>query len=371
MSDRVVVADQRTGWKWYVVVLLLVLLGGYAIDFHIAWQAVAELPLVAAVTLYAWKQPRGLPALWRAYGIGYPAWVAFLLWVNSVPVSARNHWQQLLSSSEPILNVVDLAIEVGGYTLVFGPALIVVWRLGCGRELSLVRYGSRRVRVAAYVTFLTLLMIGAVARTAQQAMGQAQVPGQTQADKTLQGDILKYIRLMQQAYAPNCSYEIVDTKSLGVQDNAVLEEWVIRSCSSEVVYPIRLTPADIGGTHFTVSTPNAYVNSQNPAVPLNLNHFVPLGPHIQRPALFAGTYQDGGNVTNPRPQHSKYLETDHGGVTVVDRGAGFYLNLKIREQPSKPLYIRITWPNPGNLSDPLVNDAPFDGSYGEFRGQDT
>ncbi len=95
----------------------------------------------------------------------------------------------------------------------------------------------------------------------QEIQDGLKVPGQTSAGSVLQKDIIRTIRAMQHAYAPDCRYEIVDTRAAGVEENSVLEEWAIRSCEQEVVYPIKLTPVATGGTNFTISTPQAYVKN--------------------------------------------------------------------------------------------------------------
>lgn len=140
--------DRRVGWKIYAVLLPLIVVCGYALSVDIAWQAVMELPLLMAVALYAWKRPLGPRVIWRAYGIAYPAWIALSIWVDTIPGPTRRLWQQALASSEPIVTITDLAIEVLGSLLVLGPALLAVWRLGRGtagmdRETEKPRTGFR------------------------------------------------------------------------------------------------------------------------------------------------------------------------------------------------------------------------------------
>ena len=128
-------SGKRTTWKWYLAVLTLTMLVGYSLDAQVAWQAIMEIPLLIAIGLYAWKQPAGPPAFWRAYGIVYPMWILFLLWVNSISDGALLPWQRVFISSEPIRSLSDLAIEVTGDTFFLGPAIVAVWRLGRSREL--------------------------------------------------------------------------------------------------------------------------------------------------------------------------------------------------------------------------------------------
>ena len=128
-------SGKRTTWKWYLAILTLTMLVGYSLDSQVAWQAIIDIPLLIAIGLYAWKQPAGSPAFWRAYGIVYPMWVLFLLWVNSIPDGTLLPWQRVFISSEPIRSLSDLAIEVSGYTIFMGPAIVAVWRLGRSRDL--------------------------------------------------------------------------------------------------------------------------------------------------------------------------------------------------------------------------------------------
>lgn len=134
-SKSVKPSSKRTSWKWYLTVLTLTLLVGYSLDSQVAWQAIMEVPLLIAIALYAWRQPAGSPAFWRAYGIVYPVWIIFLLWVNSIPEGALLPWQHIFISSEPIRSLSDLTVEVAGSTIFMGPAIVAVWRLGRGCDL--------------------------------------------------------------------------------------------------------------------------------------------------------------------------------------------------------------------------------------------
>lgn len=127
-------SGKRTAWKWYLGVLTLTMIVGYSLDAQVAWQAIMDIPLLIAIGLYAWKRSAGSPAFWRNYGIVYPAWVLFLLWVNSIPDATLQPWQRVFISSEPIRSLSDLAIEVAGYTIFMGPAIVAVWRLGRSRD---------------------------------------------------------------------------------------------------------------------------------------------------------------------------------------------------------------------------------------------
>lgn len=122
--------SKRTGWKWYAVILTLVMVAGYSLDAKILWQAVFEIPVLTALFCYAWKRSVGTPAFWRNYTLGYLVWIVWLLCVNSIPEASLQPWQRVFVSSEPIRSTSDLLIEVIGYTLFMGPALVAMWRLG-------------------------------------------------------------------------------------------------------------------------------------------------------------------------------------------------------------------------------------------------
>ena len=126
--------SRRTGWKWYFGIFAFVLVVGYGLEPRTAWQIIAELPLLVGLWFYAWNRPAPVPECWRVLAVLYAFWVAFGLWVDSLPVSARQPWQQPFFSGEPIVTVGDLTIELCGYFFVVGPSLIATWRLGAGQS---------------------------------------------------------------------------------------------------------------------------------------------------------------------------------------------------------------------------------------------
>ena len=126
--------DRRLGWKIYAPVITGVLVVGYALDRSIAWQFACDIPLVAAAWLYAWKKTVGPRSCWKWYAVSYATWVAMLLWAAAVPEAARAPWQRLLAGSEPIKNLNDLLVEVSGYLVFEGPAMLAVYRLATPRD---------------------------------------------------------------------------------------------------------------------------------------------------------------------------------------------------------------------------------------------
>lgn|GEM_PF-2307355 len=92
------------------------------------------------------------------------------------------------------------------------------------------------------------------------AMAGPDVPGKTVADDVLKQDIVQRIDEIQKAMAPQCEYTIVDTRVKTVFEMSsgrkiVLEEWVVKNCGQEIVYPIELKERPGGGVDATVSLP--------------------------------------------------------------------------------------------------------------------
>jgi len=96
-------------------------------------------------------------------------------------------------------------------------------------------------------------------------------------------------------------------------------------------------------------------------------HWLPLGKRVRYPLYIKGTYSEGSNVTEPRPQESEYLKVRYGGIILVKQGAGFYLSTLVKKTPEKTLYIKIEYENPKDESNPLVNDMVFTPDYGGFN----
>lgn len=75
--------------------------------------------------------------------------------------------------------------------------------------------------------------------------------------------------------------------------------------------------------------------------------------------LISGVYKSGSNMTEPRPVESKYLKVNTGGVVIIRAGAGLFLNVAVKEKPTKDLYLVIEYENPQDPNAPLVNDQVF------------
>jgi hypothetical protein len=65
-----------------------------------------------------------------------------------------------------------------------------------------------------------------------------------------------------------------------------------------------------------------------------------------QPQFVTGTYQKGSNITEPRPCHSRFLQTTSGGIVIIGENAGYYLDTKVIEKPKNELYITIEYENP-------------------------
>lgn len=80
---------------------------------------------------------------------------------------------------------------------------------------------------------------------------------------------------------------------------------------------------------------------------------------VDLPIYVQGTYMKGSNVTEPKPQESKYLKVDNAGTVIVEAGVGFFLNVTIKKRPPTKYYITVEYPNPEDPARPLINDVPF------------
>ena len=81
------------------------------------------------------------------------------------------------------------------------------------------------------------------------------------------------------------------------------------------------------------------------------------GVSSSKQSLIHGVYQAGHNLTEPRPQRSEYLQTTGGGVAVVAKGSGLFLQTRVLKSPSRELYITVDYEGPGLTS--LSNDMIF------------
>ena len=92
----------------------------------------------------------------------------------------------------------------------------------------------------------------------EEPPGEPLVPGETRADPKMQGNLLRYIDLLQRNYARGCPYEVVDTKAVGKDSQGTHEEWVVKSCEDTVVYPITLKPAEGKVAEVAIQRPAAF-----------------------------------------------------------------------------------------------------------------
>ena len=81
--------------------------------------------------------------------------------------------------------------------------------------------------------------------------------------------------------------------------------------------------------------------------------------------MVRGTRTAGSNITEPSPRSSRYLETQHGGFAVVGKKVGPYLQVKVREAPANPLFIRVHYQT-ADKSRSLTNTAEFQPRSGGF-----
>jgi hypothetical protein len=73
-----------------------------------------------------------------------------------------------------------------------------------------------------------------------------------------------------------------------------------------------------------------------------------------------GTYQKGNNITEPRPQESKYLRTRMGGFEIIQGFAGLKLYIDVIKKPDQRLYTKAIIPNPKNSNAPFVYEHYID-----------
>jgi hypothetical protein len=64
----------------------------------------------------------------------------------------------------------------------------------------------------------------------------------------------------------------------------------------------------------------------------------------------------GSNITEPRPQKSKFFRTENAGFVVLEKGAAYYLQARVLKSPSSTHYIRVQYENPQDSVHPFVND---------------
>ncbi len=113
-----------------------------------------------------------------------------------------------------------------------------------------------RLPVLALLSLITF-----IAGCATPAVPNFNIPGQSSADAVLRADVSRMINFIEKSQAPRCSYKIVDTRVVGVEDTTVKEEWVVESCGQVIVYPVMLIPDPRGGSYYKVITPDFKLRS--------------------------------------------------------------------------------------------------------------
>ena len=86
-------------------------------------------------------------------------------------------------------------------------------------------------------------------------------------------------------------------------------------------------------------------------------------PTVVRPGdrVFSlGTYQEGNNLTEPRPRESTCLRTRMGGFEIVQGFAAFKLYLDVLKPPAQRVYTRAIVPNPQDADEPFVYEHYLD-----------
>lgn len=99
------------------------------------------------------------------------------------------------------------------------------------------------------IIFICLLLFGCA------TVRPINLPGNTVTSPQLRTDIIHMIDIIEKAQNPGCSYKIIDTKVVAKEENTIWEDWIIQSCSKNIVYSIRLTPSPRGGTDFSIKAP--------------------------------------------------------------------------------------------------------------------
>jgi hypothetical protein len=80
-----------------------------------------------------------------------------------------------------------------------------------------------------------------------------------------------------------------------------------------------------------------------------------------KPTMLKGTYMAGSNVTEPRPQKSRFLQTDNAGIVLLKGGAAYYLQARVMNSPAKGFYYRAEFENPRDKTRPFFIDGEVSG----------
>ena len=75
--------------------------------------------------------------------------------------------------------------------------------------------------------------------------------------------------------------------------------------------------------------------------------------YAKKPVFLIGTYQEGNNVTEPRPEKSRYLRTNSAGFQLIQSFAAYKVFIAVIRKPKKRYYAKVI------LQNPLDPNAPF------------
>jgi hypothetical protein len=78
--------------------------------------------------------------------------------------------------------------------------------------------------------------------------------------------------------------------------------------------------------------------------------------YLEAETYVSGTYQQGHNATEPRPQKSKFLKTYTGGFAVSERGARYALLIDVITKRSKDYIIKAEYEDPSNKK-PIIQEG--------------
>ena len=88
---------------------------------------------------------------------------------------------------------------------------------------------------------------------------------------------------------------------------------------------------------------------------------------IKYPVFISGVHTYGSDVTEPRLVKGQYLKVNSAGILVIPEGAGFFVNAELIQKPVSKLYFQIEYPNPADLSHPLLQKAYYEEGVREYR----
>jgi hypothetical protein len=103
-----------------------------------------------------------------------------------------------------------------------------------------------KMRHRRLICCIALLLIGCAS--------DRPVPGNTEADKDLQGDIRHIINILEMTSEPRCdAFTIVNTERAGLGR----ELWTVQRCGQRVVYLVTFLPGRAGAANLSVRREDA------------------------------------------------------------------------------------------------------------------